>query len=1502
MNKKTNGLKFICALAILTLWSMQVSAFDPTNLTDCVMWLQADANNIQTNSAAGRVSQWNDISGQNNHAYQSDARRQPLYVENGANGHPTIYFDERNYSVAYAAGLLTDNQLTNSFSVFIVARIIGADERGISTWRRILPSRDKNWFLGTYTPGTFYMHGHIGEVSGLPTRLKSSFQHNRTYTMAAVNNMTEQRFYVDGHDLTGNATRNTPPGRLTVGGAGGASQDPSNSQVSEVIVYNRALSPAEREQVESYLATRYNITDEGFNGSEWSGFGANGNWSNSNNWKQAMPAAPTLAFNNALQRTSINDLIGLTIDSVMIWEQSWELSGNDITLNHGIFCNASAVWELNTTLPAGSHAFTVGNNRHLTLSGVLSGTGDLLMGYGPEAKGTLTLASPANTFTGTAKLMGGIAEIIALANAGELSSLGAASGVDATILVGNYHNSNYDGLRYIGAANAATDRPFEFVRNCVIENASPSDATLTFSGSWSAAYRPGGSAPAAIHLRSTSSGVNTLNNTFSDAPGGQNPLEVKVQSGTWAFIKTGTSVGGNCTIEGGTALINGTSAGCPSSGRLRVMPGGTLAGTGVVSSAGSALQYPGATISPGDPSVNGGVGCLTYDCVAGLDGIRMICQVNSETNDHIIINAEAFIPGFMTIEIVADSAEDCPASMRIIEARSFTGTTDISGWDISGPCAYYAAIEGNTIVLHKLPPPATSDWGHSMLISFNGYQGASTLTNFPALIKLREGCGNNRFHYADCGADGSDLLFTAADGTALSHEIETWDIDGESHVWVKIPALNRKAEITAHWNNPAQAVDANPFVPTDLPECGLWLHGAAGLVTNASGYVSLWQDQSGNGHDAYQNDTSKQPKWAANACNGVPGIRFEASGAKDGLHGTWSAPNNVPYSVFVAGIHQGVNGYAWRRIVQGSSGYNWGIALENAGTFYTFVPKTGGYTDVVRTNIRPAPGTPFVGSMISSATNIQFCLNGFAYASAAAYGGPNLMGMGTGGHSGDGWDGDVLEVIAYDRKLSFEERCQVERYLALKYDTLSAHRVPAFGLKQWFRGDCVVADVMDGSTPRVSKCENQTEIAAAMHATQADTARQPALVANSFNGKPAMRFDAVAGEYDSLKSSASAIGNTYSIFAVSSTSVTNDGERVILQGANSVTSLSVKEGVVTHSSAGTVSQLLPCQINTPSIKTMICDGIASRLYVNGVNLTQDSMPRAAWGPNGERENGVFYYGAGTGDSARALPLDGELAEVLVYNRALSNSERRRIEAYLAARYAIPVDSSNREVWSPEFDGVWHFSGTERLLLADASAAQNGGALKGVDSPVAAAAFAGHGLQWSNAQQLGRSRIAPGKTPQTISFWSWQATPVANEATLLAGTGGAPYASLNNANSKIKFAGTDVANQSTPTTGAWSHYAVVTDPSTQRVQVYGNGQAVTTLPDAIAQNLPLGQPLTFGHAGNVNDATKTFSGILDEVRLENVSRSADWIKAAYMTQAENNKFTSYNYWGMVIIVR
>ena len=70
-------------------------------------------------------------------------------------------------------------------------------------------------------------------------------------------------------------------------------------------------------------------------------------------------------------------------------------------------------------------------------------------------------------------------------------------------------------------------------------------------------------------------------------------------------------------------------------------------------------------------------------------------------------------------------------------------------------------------------------------VTFSGYTGSSTLRQFPALVRIPAGSPI----YQDCAADGSDIRFADAEGYAVDHEIDTWNVNGESLIWVRVPQL-----------------------------------------------------------------------------------------------------------------------------------------------------------------------------------------------------------------------------------------------------------------------------------------------------------------------------------------------------------------------------------------------------------------------------------------------------------------------------------------------------------------------------------------------------------------------------------------------------------------------------------------------------------------------------------------------------------------------------------------
>ena len=159
-----------------------------------------------------------------------------------------------------------------------------------------------------------------------------------------------------------------------------------------------------------------------------------------------------------------------------------------------------------------------------------------------------------------------------------------------------------------------------------------------------------------------------------------------------------------------------------------------------------------------------------------------------------------------------------------------------------------------------LPLPS---WARTASIGFAGYKGTETLTDFPALIKLP--LAADGFAYADAAANGADIFFTDSGGNVLSHEIDHWNADGASYIWVKVPTLTAATTITMHWGE---------ALPADLPAA----------TTTWSGYVGVWHMNAANGStstaepDATGNGLSATPARNTGKENHIAELKGMAAG------------------------------------------------------------------------------------------------------------------------------------------------------------------------------------------------------------------------------------------------------------------------------------------------------------------------------------------------------------------------------------------------------------------------------------------------------------------------------------------------------------------------------------------------------------------------------------------------------------------------------------------------
>ena len=134
----------------------------------------------------------------------------------------------------------------------------------------------------------------------------------------------------------------------------------------------------------------------------------------------------------------------------------------------------------------------------------------------------------------------------------------------------------------------------------------------------------------------------------------------------------------------------------------------------------------------------------------------------------------------------------------------------------------------------------------SFNVTFPGYAGSSTLVDFPVLIRLSKAL--NDFDYAKCQvADGGDLRFSLPDGTLLQSEVDTWDPNGTSLVWVKVPQFDRNTKIVAHYGceNPAAVTPASVW---SADYVGVWHLNESGVpMAESSGVSTPFSTAGGSG-------------------------------------------------------------------------------------------------------------------------------------------------------------------------------------------------------------------------------------------------------------------------------------------------------------------------------------------------------------------------------------------------------------------------------------------------------------------------------------------------------------------------------------------------------------------------------------------------------------------------------------------------------------------------------
>ena len=163
-------------------------------------------------------------------------------------------------------------------------------------------------------------------------------------------------------------------------------------------------------------------------------------------------------------------------------------------------------------------------------------------------------------------------------------------------------------------------------------------------------------------------------------------------------------------------------------------------------------------------------------------------------------------------------------------------------------------------------------------LTATGYTGETTLTNFPVLVRISPRTISD-FHYSQCATNGADVSFKSA-GQTLAHEIDTWNTNGESTVWVKLPTLAKDTTFVMRWGDGDVTSTTSTSATWNDDYVGVWHMGESGSGTTCANSTSK-----GTKYDAKPAGTTANSKFYDGTDAPIGGARttgVKSSGRNDG--------------------------------------------------------------------------------------------------------------------------------------------------------------------------------------------------------------------------------------------------------------------------------------------------------------------------------------------------------------------------------------------------------------------------------------------------------------------------------------------------------------------------------------------------------------------------------------------------------------------------------------------
>lgn len=233
-----------------TTWIPLGGLITPPDISDLAMWLDPSDESSVIRDGSNFVSQWTDKSGLGNSPLQGTQNDKPVWTENQQNGLPLIIFDGVNDHMDFTS--FNGGALVQPNTIFCVARIptISSGGGGANAVMWDTPNIGERNLFNIATLTTYRMHASINLTS--PDSLQTTVDQFTLFFNTTLSSMRRNQVEIIAPADAGD---DEMQGLRIAGGQ--ANNNFSNTQMGEMIIYNKLLTETERDDIELYLKTKW---------------------------------------------------------------------------------------------------------------------------------------------------------------------------------------------------------------------------------------------------------------------------------------------------------------------------------------------------------------------------------------------------------------------------------------------------------------------------------------------------------------------------------------------------------------------------------------------------------------------------------------------------------------------------------------------------------------------------------------------------------------------------------------------------------------------------------------------------------------------------------------------------------------------------------------------------------------------------------------------------------------------------------------------------------------------------------------------------------------------------------------------------------------------------------------------------------------------------------------------------------------------------------------------